>query len=76
MYYDRITEWFELEGTLKIIMFQPSYQGQRHLPLDQVARRLTQPGLEHSQEGGRCNFSGQPIPVFYHPHNKKILPHI
>jgi len=41
-----ITEWFGLEGTLKIIYFQPPCHGQGHLPLDQVAQSPIQPGLE------------------------------
>ena len=32
-YYHRITEWFGLEGTLKI---QPCFHGQGHIPLDHV----------------------------------------
>ena len=34
----RIIEWFGLEGTLQIILFQPPCHGQGHLPLDQVAQ--------------------------------------
>ena len=34
----RIIEWFGLEGTLKIIWFQPPCHEQGHLPLDQVAQ--------------------------------------
>jgi len=30
-------EWFGLEGTLKIICFQPPCHEQGHLPLNQVA---------------------------------------
>lgn len=40
MYYQmihRITELFELEGTLKTIWFQPPCHGQGHLPLEQAA---------------------------------------
>jgi len=43
----RITERFGLEGTLKIIQFQPPCRGQGHLPLGQVAQSPIQPGLEH-----------------------------
>jgi len=43
----RIIEWFGLEGTLKIIWFQPSCHEQGHLPLAQVAQSSIQPGLEH-----------------------------
>jgi len=34
-----------LEGTLKIIWFQPPCHEQGHLPLDQVAQSPIQPGL-------------------------------
>lgn len=36
-YINRIMEQFGLEGTLKIIQFQPPCHGQGHLPLDQAA---------------------------------------
>jgi len=49
-----------LEGTLKIIWFQPLCHEQGHLPLDQVAQSSIQPGLEHCQGGGIHSFSGQP----------------
>jgi len=48
----RITEWFGLEGTLKIIWFQLPCHGQGHLPLEQGAQSSIQPGLEHFQGGG------------------------
>jgi len=48
--YDyRIIEWFGLEGTFKIVLFQPPCYRQGHLPLDQVAQSPIQPGLEHLQ---------------------------
>jgi len=45
-WYHRMTEWFGLEGTLKIIQFQPPCHGQGHLLLEQVAQSPVQPGLE------------------------------
>jgi len=62
-----------LEGTLNIIWFQPPCHEQGHLPLDQVAQSSIQPGLEHFQEGGIYIFSGQPVPVFDHPHGEEFL---
>jgi len=59
-----------LEGTLKIIWFQHPCHGQGHLPLDQAAPISIQPGLEHCQGGGSHSFSGQTVPVFYHPHGE------
>jgi len=41
-----------LEGTLKIIWFQPPCHEQGHLPLDQVAQSYIQTGLEPFQGGG------------------------
>jgi len=63
----RIIERLVLEGTLKIIWFQPPCHEQGHLPPDQVAQSSIQPGLEHCQAGGSHSFSGQPVPVFHHP---------
>ena len=49
----RIIEWFGLEGTSRIIKFQPPYQRQGYQPpdlvLDQVAQGHIQPDLEHLQ---------------------------
>ncbi|KAK4824075.1 hypothetical protein QYF61_010586, partial [Mycteria americana] len=42
---------------------------QGHLQLDQVAQSLIQPDLECSQGWGICHLSGQPVPVFHHPHS-------
>jgi len=57
-----------------IIWFQPPCHEQGHLPLDQVSQSSIQPGLEHFQGGGIHNFSGEPVPVFYHPHGEEFLP--
>jgi len=72
----RIIEWFGLEGTLKIIWFQPPCYEQGHLPPAQVAQSSIQPGLEPCQGGGSHSFSGQTGPVFHHPHGKEFLPNI
>ena len=72
----RIVEWFGLEGTLKIIWFQPPCHEQGHLPPDQVAQSSIQPGLEHCQGGGSHSFSGQPGPGPHHPHGEEFLPYI
>jgi len=69
-----IIEWFGLEGTLKIIQFQPPCHGQGHLPLDQVAQSLSQPGPEHFQGGGICQVSVQPVPVPHNPQSKEYFP--
>ena len=53
----RIVEWFGLEGTIKIIEFQPPCYRQRHLPLNQVAQSPTQLALECFQGGGICESS-------------------
>jgi len=71
-----IIEWFGLEGTLMIIWFHPLCHGQGYLPLDQAAQSSIQPGLGHCQGGGSHSFSGQPGPVFHHPHGEEFLPNI
>jgi len=35
-----------------------------------------QPGLEHCQGGGSHSCSGQPGPMFHHPHGEEFLPNI
>jgi len=57
-------------------LVQPSWHGQGHLPLGQVAQSPVQPGLGHFQGGGIHSFSGQPVPVPHHPHRKEFLPYI
>jgi len=74
--HGKIIEWFGLEGTLKTTKFQCPCHGQGHLPLDQVAKSLIQPGLEHCQGWGIHSFSGQPVPVPHHPHNKEFISYI
>ena len=70
----RIIGWSGLEGTLKIVSFQPTCYGQGHLPPDQVAQSPIQPGLEHRQGGGSHSFSGQPAaPVPHCPHSEEFL---
>ena len=72
----RIIEWFGLEGILKIIWFQPLFHEQVYLPLDQGAQSSIQSGLEHCQGGDIHSFSGQPVPMFHHPHDEEFLPNI
>lgn len=72
-----ITEWFELEGTLKITYFLSSCHRQGHLVLHQVAENLIQPGLEHLQLTTYIyNFSRLPVSVPHYPPYKEILPNI
>jgi len=54
---NRIVERFRLEGTLKTIQFQPPGMGRA------ATHQIRQLGLEHPQEWGIHNFSGQPVPV-------------
>ena len=74
--YHRTIEWFGLEGTFKDHLVQSPCNEQGHLQLDQVAQSPVQPGLECSQGWGIYHLSGQPVPVFHHPHYKKFLPYI
>jgi len=66
-------ECFGLEETIKGHLVQPPCNGQGHLPLDQVAQSPVQPNLECFYEWGNYHLSGQPVPVFHHPHCKKSL---
>ena len=72
----RIIESFGLEGTFKGHLAQPPCNEQGHLQLDQVAQSPVQPDLECFQGWGPHCLSGQCVPVFHHPHSKKILPSI
>ena len=44
---NRITVWFALEGTFKIILLHSPCYRQRYLPLDKIAQSHDHPGLEH-----------------------------
>jgi len=44
----RILEWLGMEGTSKIIQFQPPCHGKAHQPPDQAAQSHVQPGMLHS----------------------------
>jgi len=72
----RITEWFGLEGILKLIWFYPPCHKQGHLPPAQAAQSSIQPGLEDCQGGGSHSFSGQPGPGPHHLHGEEFLPNI
>jgi len=72
----RIIEHFRLEGTFRGCLAQPPCSEQGHLQLDQVAQSPVQPGLECFQGWDLHYFSGQSVPVFHHPHGKKLLPYI
>jgi len=72
----RIIEWFWLEGTLKVIWFQPPCHEQGHLPPAEAAQSSIQPGLEQCQGGGSHSFSGQPVPGPHHPHGGEFPPNI
>jgi len=72
----RIIECFALEKTFRGHLVQLPRSEQGHLQLDQVAKSPVQPGLECFQGWGLHYLSGQPVPVFHHPHGKKFLPYI
>jgi len=65
-----------LEGTFKGHLVQPSCNEQGHLQLDQVAKSPVQPDLEYFQGWDIYSLSGKPVPLFHHPHHKKIHPFI
>jgi len=70
----RIIEWFGLEGTIQDTRFQALCHWQGYPPLDQVAQRPIQPGLEHCQGGGIHSYSVQPVPVPHHSHSREFIP--
>ncbi|NXU49043.1 TRIM2 protein, partial [Turnix velox] len=43
---------------------------------NQCVQCLVQPGHQHLQRGGIHNCSGQPVPVFHHPHCKEFLSYV
>lgn len=55
-------------------LVQLPYMKQGHLPLDQIAQRCIQPGLEHFQASN--SFAGQLVPMSHPPQykKKKIFP--
>ena len=65
---NRIIEWFGWEGTFKGRLVQSPCNEQGYLQLDQVAQSSIQPDLECFQGWGIYHLSGQPVPVFHHPH--------
>jgi len=69
-------ECFGLEGTFRGHLAQPPCSEQGHLQLHQAAQSPVQPGLECFQGGGIYTLSGEPTPVFHHPHHRKFLPYI
>ena len=72
----RITECVGLEGTFRGRLAQPPCSEQGQLQPDQVSQSPVQPGLEHFQGWGFHCLSGQPLPVFHHPHCEKLLAYI
>jgi len=74
--HHKIIEQFGLEGTFRGHLAQLPFSEQGHLQLEQVAQGPVQPDLECFQGLGIYSLSGQPVPVFHHPHCKKFLPYI
>jgi len=73
---NRIIECFGLEGTFKGHLVQPPCNEQGHLQLDEVVQSLVQPSPECFQGWGIYHLSGQPVPVFHHPHSEEFLPYV
>jgi len=69
----RITEWFGLERIFESLPVQPRCQGRGQLSLGHADQSPVQSDLERFHWWGIYNFSGQPIPVSYHPHNKNFF---
>jgi len=64
----RNIECFGLERTFRGHLAQT--------PCSEVAQSPVQPGFKCFQGWGLHYLSGQPVPVFHHPHDKKFLPYI
>ena len=48
----------------------------KQVHLQHVAQDHIQTGFEYLQRRRLHNPSAQPVPVLYHPQNKKVLPHV
>lgn len=68
-----IIEWFGLEGTLKIIKFQPPFHGQEHLPLDQVVQSSFQHNLKHFKRWGTQCLTTLTVKYFFLMFNLNLL---
>lgn len=76
LFYFIESQWFVLEGALRIIQFHTPMTSQGCHPLHQAAQGPIQPGLEPLQGWGILNFSGHPVPVSHHSLSKGFLPNI
>ena len=72
----RITQPFELEGTLKDHLVQLPCSEQGYIQIVQVVQSPVQPDLECLQGWDFHQFSRQPVPVPHHSYCKKLLPYI
>jgi len=72
----RVIELFESEGIIKCHLVQPFCNEQGHIQLDQVAQSPVQPSPECFQGQSIHHINGQPAPVPYHPHCKRLSPYI
>lgn len=71
--FPRITEQLKLEGTSGDCLVQPAWSKQGQL--EQVTQVCVQSGFEyiHLQGWSLHHLSGQPLPVFDHSQNKKVV---
>lgn len=60
--FHRILEWFWLERPLKIISFQPLWNGKGHFPLDLFKAPSSLNPIEHFRGWAFHSFSGQTVP--------------
>jgi len=63
-------------GTYRGHLAELACNEQGHFQLDQAAETPVQPDLECFQGWGIYHLSGQPMPMFHHPHCKKFVPSI
>lgn len=73
MNYIRITEWFLLEETLKIIQLQPSAMARITFHKTRLLKAPSSLALGLFQRWGICKFSEPPVPSSDHPHSKVFV---
>lgn len=72
--------WGNLEWFLRMVWVRGDFKDyfschvQEHLPLDQFAQSLIQPGHEQFQGLSIHSAPGQPVPIPHQPHSQEFLP--
>jgi len=72
--FHRITEWSRLEGTSAGHLLQLPCSCRA--TYSQLLRAMSRWVLSISKDGDSTNLFWQPVPVFSHPHSKKVFPDV